>query len=457
MLQPEDGTLTDFGTWLIASPLMALLLFTASFAMAGVLVRSVPVIRRTVIMVETTRHRPVDGLRGFLGIGVFIHHTVVTWFYLHGHGWQQPPSRVVMHLGKSSVALFFMITAFLFWSRVIARGNSFDWVEFFLSRLYRLYPVYLLMLGLVVTAAFALTWPERHGFDAADMQPLLGWILMLDAPDLNGLPDTNLLVAGVTWSLRYEWLFYLALPFLAFAAWRCRRPVVALLSVGALVAVWNLPGRSDLYYLDILGSFVGGIVAAHWVRNPRLAAIGRTTGAGLAAMLALSIVALCVPTAYTWQATLNLSIFFVVVASGHSLWGILDRPALLWIGDITYSIYLLHGLLLWAVFRWLLPHEVSIHATIFVGSAMAIAGALILLSSAVYLVIERPTMLLGKRHYRWIVRNVAARRADRQRTSSTSPGEAPTSSAVRRMDLAKMWIVGDRFAPNHDYTRPPKH
>jgi peptidoglycan/LPS O-acetylase OafA/YrhL len=438
MLQSADRSLPDVSAWLIVSPLMALLLFIASLAMAGVLVRSVPVIRRTIIMVETTRRRPVDGLRGFLGIGVFIHHTVITWFYLHGHGWQEPPSRVVMHLGKSSVALFFIITAFLFWSRVIERGNSFDWVEFFVSRLYRLYPAYLLMLGLVLIAVFALTWPERHGFNSADMQPLLGWVLMMGAPDLNGLPETDLLVAGVTWSLRYEWLFYVALPFFAFASWRCHRPVAALLSVGALVAVWNLPGRSDAYYLDILGSFVGGIVAAHWVRNPRLAAIGRTTGAGLAATLALSIVLVCVPTAYSWQATLNLSIFFVVVACGHSLWGILDRPALLWIGDITYSIYLLHGLLLWTVFRWLLPHEVSIHPIIFVGSAMAIAGALILLSSVVYLVIERPAMLLGRRHYRWIARNFAVLRADRQTTSSTSLVEAPTSSAVRQMDLARM-------------------
>src|SRR5271166_2382398 len=302
MLQPEDRSLTNFAAPLIDSPLMALLLFSAALAMATILVRGVPSIRRAVAVVDTTRHRSVDGLRGCLGIAVFIHHTVITWFLLHGYAWQRPPlTRLTLHLGQTSVALFFMITAFLFWSRVLARGTSIDWVEFFLSRLYRLYPTYLLMLGLVVIAVLVLTWSDRHGFDARLMKPMLGWLLMLGAPDLNGLPHTELLVAGVTWSLRYEWLFYLALPFLAFVAGRSRRPLAALLSAGALAAVLYLPDWSGPYDLNVLAPFLGGILAAHWVRIPRLAAIARTSRAGAVAILALLAVLILEPTAHTWQ------------------------------------------------------------------------------------------------------------------------------------------------------------
>jgi hypothetical protein len=57
------------------------------------------------------------------------------------------------HLGQMSVALFFMITAFLFWGRVLDRGKTIDRTEFIVSRLYRLYPVYLLMV--------ALRWPPK--------------------------------------------------------------------------------------------------------------------------------------------------------------------------------------------------------------------------------------------------------------------------------------------------------
>src|SRR5208337_4316552 len=102
-------------------------------------------------------------------------------------------------------------------------------------------------------------------------------------------------------------------------------------------------------------------------------------------MLALAAVLILEPTAHTWQAILELTVFFVVVAAGHSFWGMLERPALLWLGEVTYSIYLLHGLLLWAVFQWLLPHAASNHPAVFLGSAVAVAGVLVLLSSAVFL------------------------------------------------------------------------
>ena len=51
----------------------------------------------------------------------------------------------MLHLGQTSVALFFMITAFLFWGRVLAQGERMDWPAMLFARLYRLYPVYLLM------------------------------------------------------------------------------------------------------------------------------------------------------------------------------------------------------------------------------------------------------------------------------------------------------------------------
>ena len=111
-------------TRFILSPFMALLLFSAAFATAAVLVRRAQSVRRTISAVESNRNSPIDGLRGFLGVSVFIHHTVVTWFFLHGYPWQPPPSRLMLHLGQTSVALFFMITAFLFWGRVTRPGQQ---------------------------------------------------------------------------------------------------------------------------------------------------------------------------------------------------------------------------------------------------------------------------------------------------------------------------------------------
>lgn len=394
-------SVTDFATRLIDSPFMAVLLIGVALAVATILVRVSASVRRTLSHVELHRQTSIDGLRGFLGISVFVHHTVITWFFLHGSPWQLPPSRLIVHMGQTSVALFFMITAFLFWGRVLDRGASMDWIEFFVSRMYRLYPVYLLMLVLLLTAALLTAASNHPAISGPIAGPLLDWTMftLFDTPNLGGLPGTGLLVAWVTWSLRYEWLFYLALPLIGFLAGRSRHPIAALLSAAVVAMIfWRLHWRG--FSPGILQSFAGGIVAAHWVRTARFAALGRTPAAGLVAVVAMAAVVAFLPTAYSWRATAGLTVFFVVIASGHSLWGLLRLPGLLWLGDITYSIYLLHGFFLWLVLQRLMPRALASNGPAFLGSIVVIDVMLVLVSSVVFLMIERPAVLLGKRHIR---------------------------------------------------------
>ena len=208
------------------------------------------------------------------------------------------------------------------------------------------------------------------------------------------------MVAGVTWSLRYEWFFYLGLPVLGFVAGRSRQPLAALLSTAVVAAIYQRFGWHNTFDPNILQSFIGGIAAAYIVRGPKLAAAGRSTVAGLLAVAALAAVVIFLPTAFTWKATLGLTVFFVVVASGNNLWGGLRLPGLLWLGDITYSIYLLHGFMLWTVFQCFWPRAAGSNWAVFLGSSIVIDIVLVLIGSVVFLLIERPAVLLGKRHYR---------------------------------------------------------
>jgi peptidoglycan/LPS O-acetylase OafA/YrhL len=73
----------------------------------------------------------------------------------------------------------------------------------------------------------------------------LHWLAftVFQAPDLNGFNPTSLIVAGVTWSLPYEWFFYLCLPVLALLSGR--RPPILFLVIGvASTAVFSNPGMS---------------------------------------------------------------------------------------------------------------------------------------------------------------------------------------------------------------------
>jgi len=61
------------------------------------------------------RFESLDGLRGLLAISVFIHHINVWYGYLQSGNWMEPNSNLFNQLGQSSVALFFMISSFLFY------------------------------------------------------------------------------------------------------------------------------------------------------------------------------------------------------------------------------------------------------------------------------------------------------------------------------------------------------
>lgn len=72
----------------------------------------------------------IDGLRGFLAFFVFLHHGSIWYGQLHEQRWVAPASPLYRHLGDSSVALFFMITAFLFTTKVIdSDRRPIDWVH----------------------------------------------------------------------------------------------------------------------------------------------------------------------------------------------------------------------------------------------------------------------------------------------------------------------------------------
>ena len=80
------------------------------------------------------RFSSIDGLRGYLAFFVFLHHSCIWYFYLRTGKWVLPPSNLYIHLGQIAVALFFMITGFLFFSKLIdGKTRGLDWTKIFVS------------------------------------------------------------------------------------------------------------------------------------------------------------------------------------------------------------------------------------------------------------------------------------------------------------------------------------
>ena len=125
------------------NPIYAIAAYLLAIVTAALVLRAVPKISDHLEHAGNSRFASIDGLRGYLAFGVFIHHSIITWIFLSTGKIDLPPSNFYSQLGQGSVALFFMITGFLFWDRLLTQGRQHDWLAFAVSRLFRLYPLYL--------------------------------------------------------------------------------------------------------------------------------------------------------------------------------------------------------------------------------------------------------------------------------------------------------------------------
>ena len=385
------------------NPFIALAAYLLAIVTAALLLRAVPKITRHLEHSGESRYASIDGLRGYLAFGVFVHHSIITWIFLRTGVIEFPPSNFYSQLGQGSVALFFMITGFLFWNRLLTQGRQHDWLAFAVSRVFRLYPLYLpLMLIVFVTVFYLQNWELKDpGIRLAGQ--ILAW-LTFDRPDVNQYHQTGMLISNVTWTLGYEVFFYLALPLAGMVfIYRGSWLQVVLCLIG-IYALYQLVGWEHSLKKHFLASFLGGIGAAYWIRRPHLMAWGQTRLAGIIALLALAIAFTAFNRAFNLLPLLLLSLFFVIVASGNTLFGALKPRSIRWLGEISYSTYLLHGFVLWVMVQRLpLVMDLDARDTWTYLSLLAVCTCLlIVISSLTFLYIEKPGMSAGRKLLQWL-------------------------------------------------------
>lgn len=292
----------------------------------------------------------IDGLRGYLAFFVFLHHSSIWYFYLRTEQWVIPPSFLYTHFGQSSVMLFFMITGFLFFGKLLNDGTRpIDWLQLFVSRFLRLTPLYLFVMTLLFLVVLVLSNGILIETLPKLARDIIGWLsfTMLGAPDLNGIENVWVVVAGVTWSLPYEWKFYFTLPLIAIIIGA--RPPIIYIGL-SLICLWYFEvWHVNFHYL----SFLSGIFAAILVRSEVFCRIARNRMLSLVAIGCLAA-AFSFSTAYELTPLVLLTVFFMLVAAGNSLFGVLLSATSRTLGELAYGIYLLHGVALFTLFNFVL-------------------------------------------------------------------------------------------------------
>jgi len=301
---------------------------------------------------------PLDGLRGILALSVFFLHVTEFRIYETTGKWLPPVSNFYRQLGVMPVCMFFFITGYVFWLK-LTRSTHIPLGQFIYARWARLSGVYflacLLCFGLVaVESGFhSNISPAKLTFQ------VLAWLSFFGSGhDMNQIAGSRLWL-GPAWTLRFEWMFYLSLPFLGwFAARKRRLPILLGVAAGLGFLLYHLPAGgavkkaiTDQFapYMDFVAyTFSVGIVTAVLKIGPKLKS-WMQGNVGTAISFALIAVTLFfAKPEFGWAESLLLAVPFVCVCSGNTWLGLLTSSPIRFLGRISYSFYLLHVVLMTA-------------------------------------------------------------------------------------------------------------
>ena len=352
-------------------------------ALCWVALRASPGLTFTFFGADKARSGELDGMRGVLALLILMHHCVIMRAYRATGIYVAPPGDCDNLAGTASVALFFISSAYLLWGRVLHSGGRLNWPQFYASRLRRLAPMYVLCVAILVLIVLAETGFHLRG-SVGDLLVSVGqWLAFgfLPMSDINGLRNTYY-IQVVLWTLKYEWQLYLALPLLALCTtgWR-----PWLLYGFALVVAFKFADDPLYAY------FVAGAVAAHLRHQPMLIPLTPRTW-GWIGTAALATLIYSFRDVYGLLQVGLLLLVFLGIIGGAGPWGLLRWNALRLLGVISYSIYLMHHMVLHVFSRWVFRADVfaGLQGWDFSGVILLIGCVTTILATITYLLVEKP-------------------------------------------------------------------
>ncbi|GGS81285.1 acyltransferase [Planobispora rosea] len=236
-----------------------------------------------------TRLAWLDALRGIGAVAVLLEHAL-PWF--------MPQLRPYwFNLGMYGVLVFFLVSGYIIPVSLEGRG---DVRAFWLSRIFRLYPIYLLVVAAVLVMAVWLPVREQVPRDLASVSAHL--TMLLDVVHLGGLADTM-------WTLSYEMVFYLLVTALFVLGLHLRSGTFAVgfgaaaVGAGLVLAAPVLTGLWPAYVSGVV--FVAGMACL---------LTGRFRTAGACVLGAMAVVLLIFSGFTPWFGAAILAVMFTGTA-----------------------------------------------------------------------------------------------------------------------------------------------
>jgi len=351
-----------------------------------------------------SRLASMEGLRGFAVLLVFlVHYSDLIMPWVGVADVTGSLARRIGDAGNVGVDLFFVLSGFLIYGNLMDREQAYR--PFIRRRLRRLYPTFLVVLGAYVVLAIAIpSASPEFPRNPIGMVPYLGFNALL----LPGIVPVDSFIT-VAWSLSYEVFFYLTVPvFISRLHLRERdsHRRVRLLrwcALGTLLLGGLISGTHPR-----LCMFFGGMLLWEWLRfrwpqeqdDPdRVRSLDRLSSWALVAAIVAAVVLSGTFLQGLPRVAAMLVLWPVLCAGCFAVDGRMRRwfswTPIRYLGNISYSYYLVHSLVLqgcfllleriwppggtagWAYWAFLLPCF-----------ALTVVGAL-----GLFLVVEKPFSL----------------------------------------------------------------
>ncbi len=356
----------------------------------------------------------LEALRGLLALWVVVCH--VTSRIVSDATIQNAHFQAVLE-PLIPVTVFMILSGFVIFALLQREHPSYG--AFVLRRFFRLAPLYFVVL--VVAAMLTsfelrtldnLFWRNTHVYDSIKIhhetldhfwRHFTAHALLVHGliPD-NWLADANFTFLSQGWSISLEWQFYVLAPGLFLLAMRRHYALLAV-SVSALLALGFAQIPSIGFLPNQMGYFAIGIASFYaWRQAERLAGIsGPLHDAGLLLCGAFLYLVFAQPLALlVWLVVLDVIVLqrAGVRTSLNTVpaW-ILGRPLLQRLGEISYSVYLVHMPVLYLVFRAITKLDPHMGGWKFLAIALPVTvGATLAVSWLTHRWIEQPGIALGR-------------------------------------------------------------
>jgi peptidoglycan/LPS O-acetylase OafA/YrhL len=353
------------------------------------------------------RLRYLDGIRGLAASLIVIYHVALRLIETapksNGQGYASPQ---LLTCGHCVVGVFIVLSGYVLMMPVVSADGmlSGGWSGYLRRRARRILPPYYAALGfsLALLLPGFIGWPRlpwRSSAAALDVSATSVAAHLLLVHNLNSI--WALQINAPLWSVATEWQIYFLFPLLLLPLWRRARSfftVVIALLLGISIA-WMANGRLDVACPWYIGLFAMGMAAAtasfsdqtERVRARNLAWPLPSFLPVAGAMILVAFIAFLPRLVIPIDCVLGLTVMALLVnatnrvisqadSAAHNrhpmidgfserLLNFLESPAMVWLGLLSYSLYLMHGPLIvltdtlfnfaahpsWTMRLWALP------------------------------------------------------------------------------------------------------